>query len=250
MEIGVDVEFGGHLNLLIGRLLMPEDGFALISSESEILSIWLALLHEDYNAAGTLGAILVRANAIALQRYLNQLKLQKSTFKVGDHYNRVGTFPNFNPDAIDVLEQKIGIEFIQWLAQSLEAGELILNQAHLLMAQGGVLLGVEVFKLFVKSHPEYRSWVAVQNGFLSLGLHKDANGILANYTILPDFFTLERSNGELLRLSAVDLIYTGTQKEIFRAPALTATGKWCGGVKTQNPTDLYNPSPFGAKKSV
>ena len=58
-----DEEFRRRLNLLIARLLMPASGFAWISSNPKVLAIWLALLNEDTYAAGTLGAILVRADA-------------------------------------------------------------------------------------------------------------------------------------------------------------------------------------------
>ena len=31
-----------------------------------------------------------------------------------------------------------------------------------------------MFQLFMREHPEYKNWQAVQNGFLSLGLHRRA----------------------------------------------------------------------------
>lgn len=164
-----DAEFRRRLNLLIARLLMPASGFAWIASNPEVLAIWLALLNEDFEAAGTLGAILVRANAIAIQRYFNQLMLKVHGSR-GGRYGRVGTFTGV-PESVAEIEQQIGIEFIQWLTKSLESGRLMINKAPLFMVPGGLMITSEAFDSFMREHPDYKNKQAALNGFLSLGLH-------------------------------------------------------------------------------
>ena len=172
-EVGID--FRKRLNLLIARLLMPANGFAWIASNREVLAIWLALLNEDFHGAGTLGAILIRADAIALRRYFNQLHLHDIGART--IRDRVSTFSGGEPELITDIESRVGSKFIQWLNASLESGELMINKPPLLIVPGGMLMCAEIFKLFVRAHPEFKNWLAAQTGFLSLGLHHvGANG--------------------------------------------------------------------------
>ena len=64
-----------QLNLLLAHILMPSKGFLWIASNPQVLAVWLALLSDDWRAAGTLGALLVRADAAAIQRYFNEFIL-------------------------------------------------------------------------------------------------------------------------------------------------------------------------------
>lgn len=165
-----DEEFRRRLNLLLARQLMPASGFAWIASNPQVLAIWLALLNEDEYSAGTLGAILIRADAIAIQRYFSQM-IVRGYGSRGGRYGRVSTFAGGVPESVTEIEQQIGVEFIQWLTKSLEAGLIFINKAPLYVVPGGLLMSVEMFRLFMKEHPEYKNWQAIQNGFLSLGLH-------------------------------------------------------------------------------
>ncbi|KTD18684.1 putative helicase/relaxase [Legionella lansingensis] len=167
-----DEDFRRRLNLLLARLLMPVSGFSWLASNPQVLAVWLALLNEDLQGAGTLGAILIRANAIALQRYFNQLMVKNYGSRGGGRYGRVSTFAGGVPESISEIEQQIGIEFIQWLTKALESGRIMVNKAPLFMVPGGMLMSVDMFKLFVREHPEFKNWQAAQNGFLSLGLHR------------------------------------------------------------------------------
>ena len=65
---GSEDDLRRRLNLLLAYQLMPESGFAWIAGNPQVLAAWLALLNEDPNAAGMLGRILERADAIAIQR--------------------------------------------------------------------------------------------------------------------------------------------------------------------------------------
>lgn len=165
-----EIEFRRRLNLLLAKMLMPHSGFAWIASNPQVLAIWLALLNEDPRAAGTLGAILIRADAIAIQRYLTEYMLRGGVHRSG-RYGKAGTFSGGTPEELLEKEQAMGAEFIQWLQKSLAEGLILINKAPLFMVPGGLLMSQEMFQLFIREHPEYKNWQAVQKGFLALGLH-------------------------------------------------------------------------------
>lgn len=250
-----DAVFRQRLNILLARTLMPSSGFSWIASNSQVLAVWLALLNEDYYAAGTLGAILIRADALAIQRYFSQFHIRAYGSR-GGRYGRAATFTGGTPD-VNGMEQQIGIEFIQWLTKLLAKGELVINREHLLMVPGGLLMSEEVFKWFVSGHPDYTSWQAVRNGFLSLGLHRLAadgglitrfeqnnnqqmhSGIVfANYAVaLPPEVQLHNlSTGKTAPVTATDLIYMSKFNNYFTrqqaTPAesamlgLNSSGQW------------------------
>ena len=56
---------------------MPVSGFAWIASNPQVLAVWLALLNEDQRSAGTLGAILIRADAIGYSTLFTRIYGQK-----------------------------------------------------------------------------------------------------------------------------------------------------------------------------
>lgn len=170
-EKEADVEFRRRLNLLLAREIIPASGFAWIASEAEVLAVWLALLNEDERSAGTLGALLIRADAIAIQRYFSRL-MSKGFGGRSGRYGRIGAFSDSIPESVVEKEQQIGLEFVQWLTRALAEGKVQLNKAPLFMVPGGMLMSPEVFKWFVRENPDFKNWQAVQNGFLSLGLHE------------------------------------------------------------------------------
>lgn len=251
-----DDEFRRRLNLLIARLLMPTSGFTWIASNPQVLAVWLALLNEDLYAAGTLGAILIRADAIAIQRYFNQMMVRAYGSR-GGRYGRVSTFAGGVPESIAEIEQQIGVEFIQWLTKSLDAGRIMINKAPLFMVPGGLLMSVDMFKLFVREHPEFKNWQAVQNSFLSLGLHSvgpdgspnsrfeqtsnqqmHTGIVFSDYAVaLPAEVRLHNMHtGKTSSISATELIHQAqfnsnfTRQQVAYSanvlPHLTASGQW------------------------
>ncbi len=174
-----DKDLRCRLNVLLARLLMPASGFAWIISNPQVLAVWLALLSEDARSAGTLGAILIRADAIAIQRYFNGFMI-KGMGNRGGRGSRISTFVDTVPESIDEKERIIGIEFLKWLTSKLASGLIMINKAPLFMVPGGLLMSAEMFAWFVREHPEYKNLQAqaAQNAFLSLGLH--AKGIDGN----------------------------------------------------------------------
>jgi len=166
-----DPMFRCRLNSLIARDIMPASGFAWIASDPQVLAVWLALLNEDPYSARTLGAILLQADAVAIQRYLSLLGGKGYGSRAG-RYGRAGTFAGGTPDSVSDIEQQIGADFLQWLNGQLGSGAMVINKAPLLMVPGGMLMTSDLFKQFVAEHPELSNWQAVKNAFLSLGLHK------------------------------------------------------------------------------
>lgn len=162
-----------RLNLLMARLLMPASGYAWIISNPDVLAVWLALLNEDARSAGTLGAILVRAEAIALQRYFNELLVKGAGARSGGRGNRIGTFVDNVPEPVAEKERMLGAEFIKWMTEKLAGGAIMINKSPLFIVPGGLLMSEDIFKLFVREHPEFKNLQAsiVKNAFLSLGLH-------------------------------------------------------------------------------
>lgn len=264
-----------RLNILLGRLLMPSSGFAWIISNPEVLAIWLALLNEDARSAGTLGAILVRADAIAIQRYFNELMVRSAASR-GGRGNRISTFTDVPPESLAEKEKMIGIEFINWLTKQLQSGQIMVNKAPLFSVPGGFLMSADMFKWFVREHPEYKNWQAAQAGFLSLGLHRlgidgtplsrfeQANTqqmhsgvVLSDYAVaLPEQVRLHNlRTGEVSTVSATEFIHMaeagnphfnskepGTQAGPLRH--LTSSGQWQeAGVAA--PSSLPEPKHHG-----
>ncbi len=169
-----DIEFRRRLNLLLAKALMPPSGFTWIASNQDVLAVWLALLNEDQRSSGTLGAILIRAESLAIQRYLAELLLKSGMGRSGGPFGRAGTFSGGVPESVSNKEQAIGVEFIQWMIKSLEQGVLMVNKAPLYQVLGGFILCTEMFQLFVRDHPAYKNWKVIQKAFASLGLHRSA----------------------------------------------------------------------------
>ncbi|MBA2648342.1 MAG: TraI domain-containing protein [Legionella sp.] len=163
-----DVGFRHRLNLLLAKTLMPASGFSWIASNPQVLMVWLALLNEDYQGAGTLGLLLIRADAIALQRYFNDflvnVKVQQNP------HGSVNTFIDSPVPSVLEKEQIVGLEFLQWLSQALETGKIILNKGPLIMVPGGLLMTQELFQMYL-DESSLKSQEKVQKGFLSLGLY-------------------------------------------------------------------------------
>lgn len=261
-----EVEFRRRINLVLARTLMPTPGFNWIASNAEVLAIWLALLNEDERSAGTLGAILIRADAIAIQRYFTDFMFRPAGANSGGRYGQMGTFAG-GAETLLEKEQTAGLEFIQWMIKSLDEGKIMINKAPLFMVPGGMLLCQELFQLFVREHSEYKNWQAVQNGFLALGLHgKGVDGsVTSNYAqehnqqlqsgivfskyglVLPASVKVQHMSGKIHSVSAMELINNATyhtqltQKNQVSASSLhtlNAAGQWQAvnsDGKVQNP---------------
>lgn len=246
-----DRDFRCRLNLLLARLLMPASGFSWIASNEQVLAVWLALINENYQDAGVLGVLLIRANAISIQRYLNQFLLTKGYGSRGSSYGRVGTFSG-TPESIKDLEQFVGMEFIQWLQKGLAEAAIMVNKPPLLAVPGGLLMSVDIFKLFARENPEFKNWQSVQNAFLALDFGKvtaEGEVLLTKYeAALPATVQVYNlTNGKRSPMSALELIHQLTNNfllkqknlstDISSIPFLTKSGQW---QKDPTPVSMFS----------
>ena len=219
-----------RLNALIAFQLMPTAGFAWIASHPDVLDSWLAMLHEDPNGAGVLGAILERAEAIAIQRDILEM-LAKNALGGGARVTRVSTFIDRTPESTHEQDKLLGAQFIKWLSEALEKGTISINKAPLLMIPAGLVMSSETFQLFMRDHPEYKNWQMVQKGLMAWGLHRHYTGepmILNKYAaILPNNLSVHnQKTGKTSSISALELVQrqqSGEQRPLDR---LTTSGKW------------------------
>lgn len=236
-----DDDLRRRLNLLLARQLMPVHGFAWIASNPQVLAAWLALLNEDSSSAGTLGAILDRADAIAIQRSLIE-SLDKSANSHDGRPNRMGTFIDAMPEVSVDQERLMGAEFIKWVTAALARGQFVINQPPFMLVAGGMLMTPEVFKFFARAHPEYKNWLAIQKGFLGFGLHvKGADGTIISSVehektllkgivvekykaLMPNEVRVKNLNtNEVIQLSAVELSH---QVSAHSLEHLSLNGRW------------------------
>lgn len=250
-----ELEFRRRINLLLAKALIPASGFAWLASHGEVLAVWLALLNEDERSAGTLGAILIRADAIAIQRYFSEFMHRHGSNHPAGPYGKIGTFAGGTPETLLEKEQNAGLDFIQWMIKSLDEGLIMINKAPLFMVPGGMLMCQEMFQLFVREHPEYKNWQAVKNGFLALGLHQrgaDGNAtvhfeqmqnqqmqsgiVFSKYAIaLPATVKVQQLSGKLESMSAMELTHRASSHiQLMQANTaaasslqkLNAAGQW------------------------
>lgn len=167
--------------ILLAHKLMPKEGFSWLCSKRNVLATWLALLVDDTRAGGTLGPVIVRADAQVIYDYFaalrhpqhhdykhNQepIKLSQLTtpfshpFKSLDQANRLGE------------GTQAGVAFLKWLQKNIKDETLMINKAPLVYVPGGLLLSKDIFQMFTREHGEFKSWQSVQESFTKLDLHE------------------------------------------------------------------------------
>lgn len=228
--------FRAHLNVVFAMRLMPKQGFEWIAQNKEALRIWLLLLEEDFEGAETLGAILDRADALAISRYF--LDIPPPFLRL----ERPIAFGGSLPDPL-ASAQQVCAEFWRWLQNMLksENGKFILNKGPIFMIPGGLLMLPETFRWFMRDHPKYKSLEAIQHAFTSVGIHDAEKGehyravepngkkILTGFRIknasflLPDEVLVERSKGKTESVRTLDLM---AERGGFSMRVLNAKGNW------------------------
>lgn len=162
--------------VLIAKQIVGEQGLLRLTEHPDIFTVWLRLLDEDYMGAGVLGAILRRAHILALRLEWCQ-HLGQYDYDPYAKPHRGASFMEFGPTDTAHWEEYSALRFIEWVRDGLAAGRLMINQPPLLAVPGGILMCVDMFKYFVREHPEFKNWRAVQNAFLGLGwCQQDAHG--------------------------------------------------------------------------
>lgn len=148
-------------NILLASHLIPKEGFNWIASNDAAFTTWLSLLHEDTYHCGTLKAILGRSDALAIQKFLYLLKQKQFNLSNLD-----------STDKTIYSEQELGLDFLEWMRNSLERGTLAINKAPLMLTEEGLLLSSEIFQLYVAENPHIQNWEAVREAFLRLNVHQ------------------------------------------------------------------------------
>lgn len=256
-----------RVTLALATMMMPACGLARITEDKDVFEVWLALLDEDLRTAGTLGIILDKAEAHTINRYFQERVIEELNKEKDPHLRFSSQFnvPDDISTDLDIGEiPQAGFEFIKWLAKALGTARLMVNKAPLFSVPGGLLMSPDVFKLFVREHPQFKSWQKVQEAFILLNMHNiAANGkavqqfqnaknnsmhsgvvLSAVAMVLPDSFkAVNQATGAVTSYSRSDFSsiaqassYMVSQQSMANTPqSLSVSGKWVapGGVEQQ-----------------
>lgn len=267
--------FRHRVTLILARQIMPPEGYNWLASDKNVFAIWLALLEDDNRSGGTLGMILDKAEIIAINRFLNERALAA--------YNQDGDAKPFSKKGttFGVPQQHItdigkegnipqaGMEFVKWLNRSLLTARLMINQAPLFSVPGGLLMSPDIFKLFIREHPQFKNADTVQAAFTQMQLHSTGpNGeakqsFIQNKTkqihsgvvlsavglVLPEKVKMVNlSNGAIKQVNSSTLSlnkmsssdFSTASKSAGPIQTLSSSGEWqtpkAGSPSPQNPT--------------
>jgi hypothetical protein len=229
-----DESFRQRLNIILAQQLMPEEGFTWLTQNFDVFEVWLALLQEDTASAGSLGLILDRADAIAIQEDL--LDLLPDIQYPKQSGIRAHSFID-SPDAASNREQLMGAAFMKWLLENLESAKLTFNQNPLLSVAGGTIIGAGAFALFVRESPMFKNELAVMNSLKALGLCDETPGatdgksvLLKGSLALPATFQQKTiKDSRPTETNAIDAQNPGTRQQ------LSSDGQWQAIAKEEPP---------------
>ncbi len=141
---------------LLARQLIPEIGFSLLAGNNDLLQKWLNIL---------LGNRLTEGDP--LQNLLQLLDQQ-----LEDELNKA-QLPDLPMEITHPEETALGEEFLAWLSENLENGELTIGQADSWvhdLDSGALFLDKQVFNLFCQRYGSRTDWVTVLRQFNLIGL--------------------------------------------------------------------------------
>lgn len=254
-----------QVSVLLAQQLMPKEGFALLTAHPLILKAWLALLEEDRDGAGSLAAILDRADAVILQRYLKEY-LDEHGHLIEHATGRVGSFLDTMPENTVERERAIGAEFLVWVHDALESGKLILNQEPIRaeMTASGVVLSAETYDMFMQEHLKLKSKYIIQRAVNAWAKHildhaadsgekKALSKIHLNNALLPETVKVyDKKSDHIITVRSLDLIHDmeAYSRDYARTPIvhhhLDSSGAWTA--KDEAPVQQFqniSPNPRG-----
>ncbi len=174
---------------LLARQLMPKAGFQWLASDTNVLSIWLAILDEDERSAGTLGPILWRADAFALQFYFDEFRQRLEAIHKRDDSSYVTKQTAFSEDALsdEQLDSEAGVDFIKWLKDQIEKDRFEVGK-DIPIVEDGLLVPDEVVDAFIKDNAKHKSGKAVLTSLAASGLLRigAANALSQRFLSLND----------------------------------------------------------------
>lgn len=207
--------FSRRLSVLLAKELIPFKGFAWISSDKEVLSVWLSLLEDNQRDAGIFGPFIVRADALAINTYFDEKRIQREYANLDkialdevndleetkeldaeekEHLKRItaaiekeklslreSESNDFSinretePSEEKVLKTRAGLDFLQWLKSQIKALRLEFNEAIFYIPTGALFLPTILFEAFRKKNPHYQSTQEIIDSFNKLQLHLKGN---------------------------------------------------------------------------
>lgn len=203
--------FSRRLSIVLAKQIMPDPCFAWLSTDKEVLSLWLALLEDNQRDAGTLGPFLVRADAMAINTYFdekqmnqafnaldldlsaeeektenqeekenrerseNRLEKEKMLLRFSATFGSSEDKPAAGSENEKAQKRNAntqgGIEFLKWLTNQLKSNQLNFNEGVFYMPAGAIFLPTPLFEEFRRKHPFYKSHLDVIAEFNKLQLH-------------------------------------------------------------------------------
>ena len=245
-----------NVTILMAQQLMPKAGFALLSAHPHIFRAWLSLLEEDREGAGSLAAILDRAEAIARQKFLTEF-LEENDYILEQGNSRIGTFLDNVPENTVERERVIGAKFLTWIHDALESGKFILNQEPFRaeIFPTGVQLSAETFDIFLQEHLKIKNKHIIHRAVNAWNAHSQldnsAAGIekqtahkfhLDNANLPEAVKVYDHKTGHISTVLTLDLVHNmeAYSREYARTPNLVhqldLKGKWIAkeAVSNQN----------------
>jgi hypothetical protein len=150
------VKLGQSAAPLLARQCMPEPGFEWIASDSEIFSLWMAVLRGEKEQSGEFLNGLQLSNLIGLRAKKDRL-------------------PPLMVSPTRPVQTAAGEDFVAWLNAGLNDGSILVNTSDAsvhISAQGELLLEAGIFQEFCKVYGRSTGWAVVCKQFNMLGLTK------------------------------------------------------------------------------
>ncbi len=241
-----------HVTVLLAQQLLPKEGFAQLSAHPFIFKAWLALLEEDRDGAGSLAAVLDRADAFALQRYLSDY-LAENSYMIEQGPGNIGSFLDTAPENTVERERVIGAEFLIWVRDALSTGKIILNQPPFRaeIYPSGITLSAETYDMFLQEHLKLKSKFLIQRSVSAwktqhlralsdLETEKQTLSTLdLDNAILPDTVKIQDpKSGHISTVQTINLVHDmeAFSRDYVRAPnpiqRLDQNGKWAANLET------------------
>ncbi len=197
--------FRKQVTLLLARQIMPAAGFNWIASNPDVFAVWLAMLSDDKSMGGTLGPILLRADALSIGQYFETLRLQRAYGVGTDRSNRFG----FNQPSTDQPSEATAFAFLQWIQKSLESGDLKLGESPMNFSDDGLIITKELMQKYSQETggTSDSNWMAVQDSIIKFIESDDPSGKADKQTYLH---VKDNIKIEGYKLSKVDLVIPGT----------------------------------------
>jgi len=174
--------FRKRSTLILASKLMPIEGFHWIASTRDVLDVWLAMLDEDQRGSGTLGPVLLRADAEAIMNFYRQQKFQIKAARAAmlerARFSESTSFLHQTADGTDKKAEanaRAGFEFLRWLKQQITSRKISVNKSDSSVhrTKDGALITDKAIEEFTKAkeNTKYKSVDSVRQSLMKMGVH-------------------------------------------------------------------------------